>query len=152
MTFRPEKRQNVTLTVVKHKFPLLTTKFDEDPRVQGPIHTRRVSRFVCLNLPANPLMFLATCVNTPISYSVFHYLRAHVARCFASCVNGPRPISGKAQQYNSGMLINFFVEQSIRSERKKIFCRKSSLASTSDSTLLVSSLSDLEPQPIRETR
>ncbi len=33
-------------------------------------------------------MFLATCVNTPICYSVFHNLRACVARCYASCVNG----------------------------------------------------------------
>ncbi len=32
-------------------------------------------------------MLHATCVNTPIYYSVFHNLRAHVARCSASCVN-----------------------------------------------------------------
>ena len=34
-------------------------------------------------------MLLASCVNTPIDYNVFHNLRAHVARCSASCVNGP---------------------------------------------------------------
>ncbi len=34
-------------------------------------------------------MLLATCVNTPIYCSVFHNLHACVARCSASCVNGP---------------------------------------------------------------
>ena len=38
------------------------------------------------NLPANPLMLLASCVNTPIDYNVFHYLHTLVARCSASCV------------------------------------------------------------------
>ncbi len=37
---------------------------------------------------ANPLMLLATCVNTPICCSLFHNLRARIARCSASCVNG----------------------------------------------------------------
>ena len=35
-------------------------------------------------------MLLASCVNTPIDYNVFHNLRAHVARCSASCVNWTR--------------------------------------------------------------
>ena len=40
------------------------------------------------DLRANPLMLLATCVNTPICCSVFHNLHVCVARCSASCVNG----------------------------------------------------------------
>ena len=32
-------------------------------------------------------MLLAICVNTPIDHNVLHNLRAHVARCSASCVN-----------------------------------------------------------------
>ncbi len=39
-------------------------------------------------LSASPLMFLATCVNTPIDHNVFHNLHACVTRCSASCVNG----------------------------------------------------------------
>ena len=40
------------------------------------------------NLCANPLILLATCVNTPIDHSVSHNLLTPVARCSASCVNG----------------------------------------------------------------
>ncbi len=36
-------------------------------------------------------MLHATYVNTPIDHNVFHYLRAHVARCSVSCVNGAQP-------------------------------------------------------------
>ncbi len=56
----------------------------------GPVHTGRVSRFAhkFANLRVNPLMLLATCVNTSIYCSVFHNLHARVARCSASCVNG----------------------------------------------------------------
>ena len=39
------------------------------------------------HLRANPLILLASCVNTPIDHNVFHNLRVHVARCSASCVN-----------------------------------------------------------------
>ena len=44
----------------------------------GPIYTGR----------ANPLMLLASCVNTFICCSVLDNLHACVARCSASCVNG----------------------------------------------------------------
>ncbi len=65
---------------------------------QGPIHTGCESRFAA-NLHANPLMLLATCVNTPIYCSVFHNVHALVARCSASCVNGAqRPGFTKLQQ------------------------------------------------------
>ena len=40
------------------------------------------------HLHVNPLMLLATCVNTPIDHNVFHNLHVPVARCSASCVNG----------------------------------------------------------------
>ncbi len=49
-----------------------------------PVHTGCMSRFACPSL-----MLLATCVNTPIYCSVFYNLRLPVARCSASCVNGP---------------------------------------------------------------
>ncbi len=49
--------------------------------LQGTVHRGRILR-------ANPLMLLATCVNSFIYCSVFHNLRAHVARCSPSCVNG----------------------------------------------------------------
>ncbi len=39
------------------------------------------------NLRANPMMLLATCVNTLIDHNVFQNLRAPVARCSSSCVN-----------------------------------------------------------------
>ncbi len=48
--------------------------------------TQDASAYLHVNLCANPLLH-ATCVNTPIHYSVF-LLRAHVATCSASCVNG----------------------------------------------------------------
>ena len=56
------------------------TQFTQDAKadLHADLHT---------NLPANPLMLLATCVNTPIDHSVFHYLLAPVARCSAPCVN-----------------------------------------------------------------
>ncbi len=41
----------------------------------------------CSHRMRKSLMLLASCVNTPIDHNVFHYLRAHVARCSASCVN-----------------------------------------------------------------
>ncbi len=40
------------------------------------------------DLRANPLMWLATYVNTPIYCSVFLFLHARVASCSGSCVNG----------------------------------------------------------------
>ncbi len=40
------------------------------------------------NLRANPLMLLASCVNTPIEHNVFYNLHVLVvARCSASCMN-----------------------------------------------------------------
>ncbi len=49
---------------------------------QSNVHTGRVS-----NLRANPLMLLATCVNTSICNYVFQNLHIPVPRCSASCVN-----------------------------------------------------------------
>ena len=48
-------------------------------------------------------MLLATCVNTPIYCSVFHNLRACVARCSASCVNGALLSVGFPTGANSSM-------------------------------------------------
>ncbi len=51
-------------------------------------HSHRTHKQICCaNLQANPLMLLASCVNTPIDHNVFHNLHARVARCSASCVN-----------------------------------------------------------------
>ncbi len=57
-------------------------KLQEGVQLSGPVHTG------CTNLCAYPLMLLASCVNTPIDHSVFHYLDAPVTRCSVSCVNG----------------------------------------------------------------
>ncbi len=51
---------------------------------QGPVHTQA---HLHANLCANPLMLLASCVNTPIDHNVFHYLHMPVARCSVPCVN-----------------------------------------------------------------
>ncbi len=61
----------------------------------GPVHTGLGSPFARANVHATPLMLRASCVNTPIDYSVFYYLRMPVARFSASCVNG-------AQGFESG--------------------------------------------------
>ncbi len=53
-------------------------------RILGPL-----SQEALADLLANPLMLLASCVNTPIYYSVFQNLPVPVARCSASCVNVP---------------------------------------------------------------
>ncbi len=55
----------------------------------GPQFTQDTEALLGTNLQAKPLMLLASCVDTPIDHNVFHRpnLRAHVARCSASCVN-----------------------------------------------------------------
>ncbi len=49
--------------------------------------TQDVEAQLHANLCANPLMLLASCVNSPIEHNVFHCLHVPVAGCSASCVN-----------------------------------------------------------------
>ncbi len=58
----------------------------EPSYVLGPVHTGCVSTFAC-KFGANPLMLLASCVNTHIDHNVFHNLHVRVSRCSVSCVN-----------------------------------------------------------------
>ena len=71
-----------------------------------PVHTGHVSTCVHTNLHANPLMLLASCVNTPIDHhSVFHNLPVCVVRCSASCVNwGGGRLFLSADEGTTGML------------------------------------------------
>ncbi len=64
--------------------PQLTTR--KPQRSEGPF-TQDALAHLHANLRANPLMLLASCVNTPIDHNVFHNLFTHVARWSASCVN-----------------------------------------------------------------
>ncbi len=73
---------------------------------------------------ANPLMLHVTCVNTPIYYSVFHNLHAHVARCSASCVNGALHSTGN---WDWNPTIDFICFEERERERKLALLSHSSV-------------------------
>ncbi len=62
----------------------------------GPVHTGREAH-LCANLHANPLMLLASCVNSPIYCSVFHNLQT----CCCHMLRGLCELGFTTSEWNS---------------------------------------------------
>ncbi len=60
------------------------------------------------HLHANPLMLLASCVNTPIDQNVFYYLHMPVARCSVRCVNWAQTEINLRPSQDRGACMHFF--------------------------------------------
>ena len=67
--------------------------------------SHRTRNQVCMQI-SNPLMLLASCVNTPIDHNVFQNLCIPVARCSASCVNWALHLSFQLQILCSSTIKN----------------------------------------------